>query len=214
MLSAALKMANVVVYGDLINAIEANDLKRVTELLAMGEDPNVLPPNHNYVPLQIALLYSRLDCAIELLKHKANPNILTPQWESGTLLHFAAKTNRIAFIRLLLFAGANPATKNQFNQEVTHSRISTPKIRLMITDLSQKINALKIVIQEGNNCLFKENYTDAILRFQQAAGIYEQQALEEKSGAYDALYENKERPDNTGLIRYFNERALLGLPQK
>jgi hypothetical protein len=210
MLNAALRIASLAVYGDLIDAIKANDPQRVAALLRMGEDPDVLPPNHSYVPLQIALLYSRLDCAIELLKHKANPNIRTTKWCAGTLLHLVVKTKEIAFIRLLLFFGANSNAKDQYNQEITNEYISTPDIRLMINFLCQQVADLQHAIQEGNSCLFKENYTDAILFFQKAAGIYEQQALEETNGTYDALYGKIKKPDTTGLIRYFNERALLG----
>jgi hypothetical protein len=209
MLSALIKNTKMVMYGDLTDAVNTNNLQHLQHLLEAGENPNKPLYYNSYFPLQIALLYSKLDCAILLLQYKANPNVRTLNWYSGTLLHHAVKTRRIAFIRLLLFFGADQNAKNQFNQEVTHDCISNSGINNFIHDVCQQVDSLQKSIAQGNKSCSEENYIGAILYYKAAGKIYEQQAIEELTGTHDHLYEDKNKPNNQGLILYFYKRALL-----
>lgn len=209
MFAALMRVTSSVLYGDLLEAVKADDFERVTQLLKMGEDPNLLSRYRSHTPLHIALAYSRVDCAILLLEHKADPNMHSELWDNGgSSLHFAVKTRNICFIRLLLFFSADQTLKNQFNREATDLSISNKGINLFMKTLSQQITFLKETLKHGDECATNQNWNEAIKYYQTASDIYEKQAQEELEGTYDALYENRKKANNTALVRYFYKKAL------
>lgn len=209
MLKALKNVTNFIVSDDLMSVVERDDIPRIKALLDGGANPNLLQYGENYVPLQTALLYSYLESAIVLLENKANPNIQTATWESGTLLHFAVKARKIPFIRLLLLFGASMTTQNKRNHCVTHETISTSSLNHFMNEVHQHAMTLCDTIQKGNGYFKNNDYINAILCYKKSAEIYEKQAKEEIESQYDDLYENKKRIDNSPLINYLNKRALL-----
>jgi ankyrin repeat protein len=88
----------------LIGAVQAGTLKSVKLLVKYGADVNV-SSKYGETPLQAAVSTGSADIAAFLLASHADPNAATPD---GTPLMIAVKGCRVALVRLLLDAGADP----------------------------------------------------------------------------------------------------------
>jgi hypothetical protein len=107
----------------LLDAIEAGDVDRVTDLLAAGADPNATVTSRydtieeRLTPLLVAVRELQrpgapepgcpIDSVIVLLRHGADVNRWDEAHESTPLLN-AVFRNRIDAVRMLLAAGADP----------------------------------------------------------------------------------------------------------
>ena len=100
--------------SDLMNSIETDDFDRFKHLLEVGANPNSLHLDHHVgfmTPLMEAATTNSPRYIVELLRHGADPNIVT---DGGTALHYATVNNdSIRILYLLLKNGANPFLKDE-----------------------------------------------------------------------------------------------------
>ncbi|CAM2731528.1 Ankyrin repeats (3 copies) [Legionella steigerwaltii] len=88
---------------NLIDAVRAGDLVRVSDLLRQGADPNIVNPSDDTeVPLYIAISSGNLEIADALLKNGADPNL------RPFPLEIAIKNGNLNAINMLLLYGCDP----------------------------------------------------------------------------------------------------------
>jgi ankyrin repeat protein len=100
----------------LLDAIDADDVDRLAEILAAGADPNdPFKSRRNLTPLQVAVAELEaggpIDAVILLMRYGADVNGWDERRISNPLL-MAVQINHIEAVRILLAAGADPNVRD------------------------------------------------------------------------------------------------------
>jgi len=94
----------------LMDAVDAGDFSRVSQLLQEGNNPNFSSGN-GWTPLMLAVLNNSADVAELLLKNGADPNLVTESQENPkrSPLAVAVRNGRLELVKLLLAYHADAA---------------------------------------------------------------------------------------------------------
>lgn len=120
----------------LVDAILNENVKRVTQLLEAGEDPNAFDI-YGYTPLIEAAIVNHVDIANVLLQFGAEIN--KKDLTGGTALHWAVENSNVELAKLLLENGADPNSYTDYSQPA----LVLPLVRneLELKELLYRFNA-------------------------------------------------------------------------
>ena len=149
-------------------AIDKDDVKQVADLILEGANPNARRDSDGYTALIACVKQDKMAMAAQLLKSRADPNLLSTDAVKNSPLLFALEKRKesIPWVELLLKNGANPdlmpGTKNytplmkavSMNEEDVVEMLVQAGADVMLTD-PQGGSALSRAIGGGNPRIIK-----------------------------------------------------------